>query len=191
MAALFAAATYELVIQLQETAERKDYYAMARDYCDRVGKPLLRIGMRRSFLEPPNGDFTLDIDPAVLKVPGGVLGDERDMPFADKQFGASFNEHTLEHLRDAESVQAAVNECVRVADMAIFLAPSPYSIYASLFCPTHNLRLWFDEEKNTIRVEKNKLSTGLGFTIGYSQAILTTDKAPNIITYENAFAVIN
>ena len=149
---------YEGVITLTEVAERHRYYDLARAYCNAIGKPLLRVGIKRSIFEPPNGDVTLDIDLAVLDIPGGVHGDERDMPFADKQFGVCFNEHTLEHLRTVEDVELAVAECTRVADYAIFLCPSPYSIYATLFCPTHHLRLKF--EGNTMLVTDNTYNTG-------------------------------
>jgi len=144
--------------------------------------------MKRSFLEPPNGDVTLDLSEEVLGIKGGVLGDECDMPFKDKQFGVCFNEHTLEHLRYPEDVEAAVKECVRVADYAVLLAPSPYSIYATFFCPTHLLLLWFDDENNEIRVMENKYNTGFGFNLGENlpprdqrgigQAMVLHDKFP-------------
>ena len=63
---------WEVPIQLHELFERHRLYRKARNYCDRVHKPLLRIGMRRSPLEPPNGDTTLDIEPSVTELPGGV-----------------------------------------------------------------------------------------------------------------------
>lgn len=152
--------TYEGLVHVTESAERHSSYRWARNYCDEVGKPLLRIGIRRGIFEPPMGDVTLDIDPEIEKFPGGVLGDERYMPFEDKEFGVCFNEHTLEHLETPEDVELAVNECIRVADVAILLAPSPYGLYANFLCPTHNLRLWFEDGK--IRVGKNQFKTGLG-----------------------------
>lgn len=100
-------ALYEAMVQTPEFAERHMAYREARAYCDAVGKPLLRIGIRRSPLEPPNGDTTLDIDPIVLTIPGGVQRDERDMRmFSDRQFGVAFNEHTLEHLHTVEDVES-------------------------------------------------------------------------------------
>lgn len=135
------AGLYELSRQAPEFAERHQAWAASQAYCRRVGKPLLRIGIRRSPLEPPNGDQTLDIDPIILDVPGGVLGDERLQPFGDGQFGVCFNEHTMEHMHDPADVAAAVSECLRVADVAVFLFPSPRSIVARLH-PTHHLRLY-------------------------------------------------
>jgi hypothetical protein len=161
-AVIKALAIYEGITQAREISERFNFYRWAREYCDEVGKPLLRIGMKRSPFEPPNGDYTLDIDPRVEDLTDtiGVLGDERFMPFEDKKFGVSFNEHTLEHLHSVEDVELAVNECRRVADYAVLLAPSPYSIYANFFCPSHRLRLWFNGNK--ILVRENDLRTGLG-----------------------------
>ncbi len=117
---------YEVGVQLPEYMDRHDGFTAARAYCRSVGKPLLRIGVHRSPLEPPNGDVTLDLDPSVTDIARGViLGDERNMAmFTDRQFGVAFNEHTLEHLITAEDVAESVRECLRVADYAIFLFPS-------------------------------------------------------------------
>jgi hypothetical protein len=156
------AVIYEITIGITETMQRHSYYKWAREYCDKVKKPLLRIGMQRSFLEPPNGDYTLDIDPEVQNLPGGVVGDERFMPFEDKQFGVCFNEHTLEHLHSIDDVEKAIAECRRVADRTVLLCPSPYSIWATFFCPSHRLRIWFDKENDKIFVKPNTWRSGLG-----------------------------
>lgn len=132
---------YELGIQSREFDERHSAWRSAQAYCNAVGKPLLRIGMRRSPLEPPNGDVTIDVDRVVLSIPGGVQGDERAMQmFASKRFGVAFNEHTMEHLDAPEDVALAVAECLRVADFGYFLFPSAASIVANLH-PTHHLQL--------------------------------------------------
>lgn len=157
-----AAGLYEGGHLIKENSERNYYWSVARAYSNLVEKPLLVVGMRRWSWQPPDGDVTVDIDPQVLQVPGGVQSDERIMPFEDKQFGAVFNPHTLEHLASAEDVELAVNECLRVAEVGMFLCPSPYSIIANLFCPGHNLRLWFDNENNRIIVRHNSWRTGLG-----------------------------
>lgn len=184
LAVLGTAVVYEGSIQVSEHAERYHYWEVARAYCDLVGKPLLRIGIKRSYFEPPNGDITIDIDLKVLDIPGGVHGDERFMPFADKQFGACFNEHTLEHLHTAEDVEMAVNECARVADVAFLLAPSPYSIWANLFNPTHNLRLWMDPRNNRILVRPNKWKTGLGFVYEGDTGGMGLATGQGMIVYE-------
>lgn len=155
--ALLSLAMFEAGTQVKEVMERHRLFRQARATCAANQKQLLRIGVRRGPLEPPNGDVTLDIDRAVLGIPGGVCGDERAMPFADKEFGVCFNEHTLEHLENPEDVALAVRECVRVADVAMFLCPSPYSVWSNLFNKTHHLRLWLrDDEiwvtRNTMRL---------------------------------------
>lgn len=136
---LAIAGVYQLGVSTREHFERHAYWQWSLKYCRQVGKLLLRVGMRRSPLEPPNADVTLDIDPAVLQVPGGVQGDERSMfLFGNKQFGVCFNEHTLEHLLTPDDVGLAVAECLRVADYGIFLFPSPTGILTHLY-PGHNL----------------------------------------------------
>jgi Methyltransferase domain len=159
---LSSAAVYQGGITVRENVERHHYWRVARAFSDLSGKPMLAVGMQRWSWEPPNPEAVVDIDPSVELLDGGTYGDERALPFRDKQFGAVYNAHTLEHLGTAEDVQAAVDECLRVADIACFLAPSPYSITASLFCPAHNLRLWFDSQNNKIVVKKNNWRTWLG-----------------------------
>lgn len=81
------AALWEGTHMALEYHERHHYFNLSKQYCTQVGKPLLRVGMHRGMFEPPNGDYTIDIDPVIKQVPGGVWADERDMPFEDKQFG--------------------------------------------------------------------------------------------------------
>jgi len=92
------------------------------------------------------------------------------------------NEHTLEHLDTLEDVEVAVNECVRVADIAIFIAPSPYNI-SNLGNPKHPLRLWFDQVNNKIRVEKNPYRLPIG------QVMVSEDNAPRIEKIGNGFII--
>ena len=146
---------YEGGIGVRNIIERHTYYKEAREYCDRIGKPMLRIGMRKYFWEPPDADVTVDINPEVRTIAGGICADERNLPFANKEFAACINQHTLEHLSSIGDIEKAVNECVRVADIAVLLTPSPYSLFTNVFNPHHNLRLYFDQVKNTIRVEEN------------------------------------
>jgi len=180
---------YEGGMTIRENAERHKYYNQARQYADSVGKPLLVVGMKRFFWQPPNGDITVDIDPEVQNIPGGVWSDEREMPFEDKTFGAVYNAHTLEHLPTVEDVEIAVNECLRIADIGVFLAPSPYSMIANMFCPAHHLRLWFDQTNNRIRVTDNRWRTGIGIQSGDTshqpptvvEQSLVTGEVPEII----------
>ena len=184
--ALIAASVYEGSIQLKENAERHHYWSLARAYSDLARKPLLVVGMKRHWFQPPNGDITVDIDHEVESIAGGIRADERALPFRDKEFGAVYNAHTLEHLATPEDVELAVNECLRVGDIALFLAPSPYSIIANFFCPSHHLRLWLDNVTNEIVCKPRNFQTGLGFHSGRvltGQAMLsyTPIRVPSII----------
>lgn len=190
-------AAYEAGIAIRENVERHNYWHQAREYADSVGKPLLVVGMKRWPWQPRDGDITVDIDPAIENIPGGVWADERDMPFSDKEFGAVYNAHTLEHMATIEDAEQAVNESVRVADRAIFLCPSPYSIIATFFAPSHKLRLWFDQTNNRIRIGENTLRTGWGYNSGdtshpppgrISQA-LVTDRMPEIVKIGSAYII--
>lgn len=180
---LIGAVAWEGAIAGKQQIERHRYYGIARRYCDQVSKPLLNVGRKHHAWEPPNGDITLDLDPAVESIDGGVYGDVRSMPFDDKAFGFCFNSHVLEHLPQPEDVELAVRECTRVADYAIFLCPSPYSIHTSLFCPSHHLRLWFDRAQNKIIVRPNRWRTGIGLTSGVAQWMIVEElHMPLIIT---------
>lgn len=149
-------AGYEGGIGIRNIIERHTYYKEAREYCDMIGKPMLRIGMRKYFWEPPDADVTVDIDHEVESTIGGVCADERSLPFANKEFGVCINQHTLEHLSNIEDAEQAINESFRVADIAVLLTPSPYSVFTNIFNPHHNLRLYFDHINNTIRIEENR-----------------------------------
>jgi hypothetical protein len=149
---LIGALVYEGAISVKEEIERHSAYNQAREYSDATGKPLLVVGMKRFPWQPDNGDITVDLDPKVEELEGGICADICDLPFPDKYFGAVYCPHVLEHLRTAEDVQQAVNECTRVADEAYFLCPSPYKI-SNLFLPSHHQRVWFDQALNQIRVK--------------------------------------
>ena len=142
---------YQATITTLQYLEGRNAYRRARAYCDAVGKPLLSIGMARTPWSQPNGDVTLDIDPSVRQIVGGVQGDERDMSmFRDKQFGACINSHTLEHLGSVLDVAAAAGECARVADVAVFLCPHPYSM-VNLIVRSHHLQIKFEDGAMFVR----------------------------------------
>lgn len=174
--------TYEVATLVRENIERHWWYTWCRQYCDAVGKPLLSVGMQRNSYEPANGDWTLDLDPQVLRLPNGVLADELDMPFPDKMFGAAYNAHTLEHLSSAEDIEQAIAECRRVSDYAVLLAPSPYGIWANLFCPTHKFRLWLDHTNNQIIVKPSEWQTGWGTHYEKDTSSRSTNQA--MLTYK-------
>jgi len=140
---LTAIAIREGLIQAYEFVERNTRWRLAREYSDAVDKPLLLVGMRWNPLQPSNktADVVLDIRPGVLRLPNGVQGDIRDMPFDDKAFGACVAEHVIEHLHTPEDAALAITECRRVAEMVVIVAPSPDSL-AGIMAPDHKLRLW-------------------------------------------------
>lgn len=188
LSVLASATAYESGIYISENEERHHYWGVARAYSDLVGKPLLVVGMKRHAWQPSNGDVTVDIDPLVEQIAGGICADERAMPFKNKEFGAVYNAHTLEHLATGDDVELAVNECLRVGDITCFLAPSPYSIVANLFCPSHNLRLWLDNEDGRIVCKPSDWQTGFGFrsgplgqAIGQAMVAYTPIKVPAVI----------
>ncbi len=157
---------YELAVQAPEYRDRHEAWQAARAYCDSVGKPLLRIGVHRSFLEPPNGDVTLDLDPSVADPSKGVvLGDERNMyMFADGQFGVCFNEHTLEHLATPEDVRRAVAECLRVADYAMFLFPSRLSLVGKVLWSPQSLGCYYGGPYGAHHLQIETAAEGLRVT---------------------------
>ena len=175
---------------MAENNERWRFYREARAYADGSGKPLLVIGLQRFSWQPPNGDVTVDIDPLVETIPGGVLADEREMPFTDKQFGACYNAHTLEHMATVEEMEKAITENLRVADRVYFLVPSWYSITGNFFCASHHLRMKFDQASKSISVKPNtfpKFGWG-GHTAGQYespvQQSLVVEEMPDIIILE-------
>jgi len=175
-ALLTLAALYETSIQVKENIERHDYFNSAREYSRSVNKPLLCVGMKTKFWQPPDGDVVVDIDPAVLQIRNGIQADIRKMPFSDKQFGACYVSHVLEHLDSMQDVDMAVRECVRVSDKVVFLCPSPYSLFG-VFAPEHKLRIWFDSGNNQVGVK----------TIG--QHMTVDDKLPVITDLGNALVI--
>lgn len=185
-------ATYQGGLTLKENLERHRYWNQAREYADRRNKPLLVVGMKRWVWEPPNGDVTVDLDPIVENIPGGVCASECDMPFMDKEFGAVYNAHTLEHMLTAEDLELAVNENIRVSDKTIFLCPSPWSIIGNFFCPAHHFRLWFDQTNNRIKITDNRWRTGLGLKGGgqfqISQSFVT-ETLPEIVKIGNSYQI--
>ena len=185
---------YEGGMVVRDNMERWKHYKSAREYADLARKPLLMVGMPRQFWQPQSADVILDIDPLVETIEGGIMADERDIPFPDKFFGACYNAHTLEHMFTVEDCEIAINECTRVSDLTTFVCPSPYSIYANFFCPSHHLRLWFDQINQRIKVTDNRFNTGMGLNTGggyetpnsINQA-LVVHNAPEIVKIGSAY----
>jgi hypothetical protein len=129
-----------------------DHYRVfdeARRKADELGKPLLNAGCEglpyislahpSSFLSRARiysirkSDVNLDIVPRP-GVPNFVLGNIEDLSmFYDKQFGAVFASHILEHVNDLEKAQS---ELARVADYQFIMTPPAVALGAWL-TPEH------------------------------------------------------
>jgi len=180
---------YQIINDTHENIERRTLYQQARAFCDGRQKPLLVVGMKRHWWQPPDGDITIDIDPLVEQIPGGVLADERNIPFDDKTFGACYNAHTLEHMATITDMEKAITECLRVADRVYFLVPSWYSITANFLCASHHLRMKFDQSTQSIYVAPNNFPKfGLGHTGGQYEGpvmqSLVVENMPDMIIIE-------
>ena len=119
---------FQVGLMMGEVSKRWSAYRQARAYCDKVEKPLLRVGMRKWNWEPPDADVTCDIDPSVTKYPGGQVCDIRTLPFEDKHFGACLVQHVLEHLSTPDEAYRALAEAERVADKVWVIAPDPLNL---------------------------------------------------------------
>jgi len=186
-----AVALYEVSLSLSMHLEDVRYWEQSKRYCEEIGKPLLLIGMRRGPWMYEQGDVTVDLDSKVLDVSGGVMADVRDMPFAPKQFGVCFCEHVLEHLPTPYDAELAINECARVSDKAVFVCPSPYSLYSNMFLPAHHLRLKFDKQNHKVYVTDNQYRTGFGYNRGVDigQIIVSDEVAPEVVITKGGFVV--
>ena len=132
---LAALAIYEAAIQMRENRLRREYFAKAEAVADRLGLPLLVVGNPRG--RHGCGDVTVDIEPEG-RCPIELRADVRDLRlFRDKQFGAAFCSHVLEHLPTSWDVERAISELGRVAYYAAILYPTPLSIVGRLH-PGHS-----------------------------------------------------
>lgn len=92
-------------------------FRQAKQAARRSGKPLLNAGCKRRYTHL--SDVNLDIAPR--NVPHFVRGDVQSMTmFADKQFGAAYAAHLLEHVGDPD---AALRELHRVAENVFIITP--------------------------------------------------------------------
>ncbi|MFH1651354.1 MAG: class I SAM-dependent methyltransferase [Chloroflexota bacterium] len=102
----------------------------ARNAARAANKPLLNAGCKASFTEM--SDVNLDIVPR--PAPRFVQGDIQHLDmFQDKQFGAVYASHVLEHVPDPD---AALSELHRVAENVFIITPLPIYPWAWLY-PGH------------------------------------------------------
>lgn len=114
---------------------KRPIFNLARKAAKQAGKPLLNAGCGSSFTDL--SDVNLDIVPK--EVPHFVNGDIQKLSlFKDKQFGAVYASHVVEHVED---VDAALQELDRVAENVYVITPFPLWPSAWI-CPGHKWILW-------------------------------------------------
>lgn len=110
-------------------------FNLAKKSAIKAGKPLLNAGCGSKFTD--QSDVNLDIEPK--EVARFVNGDIQKLSqFKDKQFGAVYASHVLEHVEDVDS---ALQEFRRVAENVYVITPFPLWPSAWL-CPSHKWILW-------------------------------------------------
>jgi len=132
-------------------------FEAARKASVACGKPLLNVGCKRSYTE--RSDVNLDVVPR--NVPHFIRGDIQDLSmFSDKQFGAVYASHVLEHVQDPE---VALAELHRVAEKVFVITPLPIFPWA-WFHPDHRWILWHTRKvckvPNWMRTSMQKLRRG-------------------------------
>ncbi|MFC2058291.1 methyltransferase domain-containing protein [Chloroflexota bacterium] len=100
-----------------------------------AGKPLLNAGCKLTYTE--KSDVNCDI--VHRAVPRFVRGDIQNLEmFSDKQFGAVYASHVLEHV---ENPEIALKELDRVADNTFVITPLPIWPWSWLH-PHHRWIFW-------------------------------------------------
>jgi len=114
---------------------RRPIFNRAKRAAKKAGKPLLNAGCRFTYTE--SSDVNLDIIPR--EVPNFVRGDIQDLSmFKNKQFGAVYASHVLEHVEDPD---AALQELNRVAENVFIITPLLLGPSAWLH-PDHKWVFW-------------------------------------------------
>jgi len=126
----------------------------ARRAAAAADKPLLNAGCKKRYIH--QADFNLDIVPR--KVPNFIRGDIQDLNnIQDKQFGAVYCAHVLEHLDNPE---AAICELNRIAENVFIITPPPFWPWA-WFYPGHKWMFWGTRKICRIRrLNLNRLFNG-------------------------------
>ena len=166
-------ATQQVYAFLRGQNERRVKYATASATAEALGKPLLvaggpwgsRItggifGMKAHGC----GDVCLDMDSRSCGLCNFQEGDIRDMPFQDKEFGAAFCSHVLEHMPTGEDCAHAWWELNRVADTVFVCLPGKDTITGWI---TKGHYLWVSHlGSGVLKVQERK--GGRRFIIGDS-----------------------
>jgi SAM-dependent methyltransferase len=131
--------------------ERGVRWKEARALADASGKELLVVGAPMGMY--PCGDTTVDIkDPSAFCPIGGVEASVEDLPFRDKQFGAVYVSHVLEHCCHPD---VALEELHRVADHVVVSYPRWWR-GVTWFSPGHTWLMWPDQDEwRFLRIRSN------------------------------------
>ena len=146
--------------------EKVSKYECARQEADMLGKPLLVIGgpwgsgvSGRIFGMKAHGcgDLCVDIDPDSCAGCPYQDADITDLPFEDKEFGAVFCSHVLEHMPDVQAIQSAWSELPRVAD-TVFICVPVKALIVHWLVPDHYL--WVTQVgESVLQVEERGAGT--------------------------------
>ncbi len=130
--------------------ERGAQWKKARALADAEGKPLLVVGAPMGMY--PCGDFTADLQGAPACPIGGVEASIESLPFGDKQMGAVYCSHVLEHVC---SPQKALAELHRVAEHVVVSYPRAWRAI-TWFSPGHTWVMWGGQpEWQFMRIRKS------------------------------------
>jgi SAM-dependent methyltransferase len=133
-------------------------FSEARKAARACNKPLLNVGCKRSYTK--KSDVNFDLVPR--NVPRFVQGDIQNMSmFGEKQFGAVYASHVLEHVADPE---AALGELHRVAENVFVITPFPIFPWVWLH-PGHRWIFWHTKKvcrvPGRLRAATRKITGGL------------------------------
>ena len=141
-----AVVAYTITLHIYDYYIRKQQILTeAVEYSKIVEKPLLNVGSSCHCV----GDVNLDVVNNAC-CPNFVQGTIEDLSmFGDKQFGAVFASHVLEH---TEYPDKAISEMERVADRVFLVLPSWFNSFAWI-TPEHKWIFWeHDDLSNRTRI---------------------------------------
>lgn len=135
LGALSVIVVYELFKYQEQQLDRNIKYFEAESFAHSRGKPFLVVGTPDG--KHGCGDLNLDIKPYNV-CPNEIKADVQDLHmFEDKQFGAVFASHVLEHIED---IEAGFSELSRVADKVFISHPPPDSLF--VYSPGHKWKIF-------------------------------------------------
>lgn len=175
---LLGFAAHQCVGIIARYTESYEKYDMAQEEARLRDKPLLVVGGPAGSADAYNdvawvqplvqakaffqvkahgcGDVCVDIDPRSCDGCNYVYANIMDLPFSDKEFGAAYCSHVLEHMPDANGCQLAWSELHRVADVVFICVPPKSSLFAWMV-PDHHL--WVRHVGETV-LEVEERDTG-------------------------------